>query len=221
MKQKFALGLTAVFAAIALTACGSDDSSSNDSDSSTSPSSTEPETTSEETSEVADEESDSEDAAADGADSNAQLTPAGEELSLGDTATVTNDDGLVVKLTVTEIAEGTTAQLEELQLKEDPKQFAPFYVKVTGEVVSGDASSYDPATDLSGMVGEQPATQLIEFTTFEPCNGESFESDAKPGDTLESCTIQLAGKGETVDTVMYDASNTDYDAYDGQPLFWR
>lgn len=222
MKQKLALGLTATLAALALTACGSDDAS-NDSDSSSTSSAAESESASEEASEVSEEETESEepadDAAAGGSD--AELTPAGDELSLGDTATVTNDDGLVVKLTVTEIAQGTTAQLEKLQLQEDPEQFAPFYVKVTGEVVSGDASGYDPASDLTGMVGEQPATQLIEFTAFEPCNGESFESEAKPGDTLDSCTIQLANKGETVDAVMFEASDTDYDAYDGKPLFWR
>ncbi|MDN5893535.1 MAG: hypothetical protein L0H93_05865 [Nocardioides sp.] len=223
MKQKLALGLTATLAALALTACGSDDSSS-DSEGSETPSATE--SASEEESEDAEAEPETEEteteeteAAADTAD--ADLTPAGEELSIGDTATVTDEDGLVVKLTVSEIEEGTSAQLKELNLKEDPNKYTPFFVKVTGEVVSGDASGYDPSTDLTGMIGEQPATHLIEFTSFDPCNGESFDSEVKPGDTLDSCTIQLASKGETVDGVMFDSSDTDYDVYDGEPLFWR
>lgn len=223
MKRKLAIALTSALAAVALSACGPEDTSPGDGASET-PSASE-EATEEPTEESETEESETEEAEtdeADGGETGGDLTPPGTELSIGDTATVTTEEGAVVNLTVTEIEEGTSAQLDEMQVDADTSTLTPFFVKVTAEVVSGDAANFDPAVDITGLIGEnQGADQLIKFQAFAPCENDGFDPGAQPGDTVESCTIQIADKGSTVDGAAYTANDTDYDRYDGQPVVWR
>ncbi|HEY9563889.1 MAG TPA: hypothetical protein VIR30_08990 [Nocardioides sp.] len=216
MKNRFGIATAATLALFSLSACGSDDSDSSGKETSKEPSPTQTTPTQEATP--------TETATSAAPVETAENTPAGTELKIGDTAVVTTTyakNEITVKLTVTEIVEGKSADLADLKLKQDVNTLAPFYVKVSGELVSGDAGSYDPATDIDGLSGDRGASPLINFGTFTPCEDETFESDAKPGDVVESCTTQIVATGAKVDGAMYSDSDTDYDQFDGKPLIWR
>lgn len=213
MRAKFAVGAVAPLLLLGLSACGSDDSSADKPKptptASNSPTAPEPSPTEEAETPAADVPA-------------ADMTKPGSTLKVGESATIAASYAkrdLVIKLTVKEIKEGTGADLESLDL--DGSKFTPYYVKVTGQVVSGDAYGYNPASNLTGVIGERPARKLIEFGKFEPCNGESFPTGVKPGDTLESCTTQVASKGEKVDSVVFASTGTDYDRFKGKPVTWR
>lgn len=217
MKRKLAIALTVGLAAVALPACGPEEGSSGAKPSETPSASEEP--TDEPTEEPSESGSESEDPGDGGSD--ATLTPAGDELSIGDSATVKTKEGAVVKLTITEIEEGTKAHLDQLRVDKDTSTLTPFFVHMTAEVVSGNAENYDPAMDITGLIDENPATQLIKFSAFEPCENNGFDPDVAEGDTVESCTIQIADKGSTVDGAAFTSSDTEYDKFDGQPVTWR
>lgn len=220
--RKLAIALTAGLAAVALTACGPNDNDEPEgSDPSETPSATHEPTDdpSVESSEETSEETET-DGEQDGADG--ELTAPGSQVAIGDSATVKTEDGAIVKVTVTEIEEGTSSQLADLKINADANTLTPFFVKISAEVVSGNADNFDPAVEVTGLIGEnQGADQLLSYADFEPCQNDGFDTGSQPGDTVDSCTIQIADKGSKVDGVMYAVSNTEYDRYDGQPVFWR
>lgn len=151
-------------------------------------------------------------------------TAPGTTLKVGDTATLPMENGTktgVVRVTVTGVDEGTQAELKSLNIKEDVSGMTPYYVKVSAEIVSGDMAGLEPTTDLDAYAGAQGLGQVIEFGEFKPCNGETFEYDAKPGATVESCSIQLAPKGASPDRVEYTEFDTPYDSTDGKPVTWN
>lgn len=205
--------------ALSLAACGGDDGNDESSDSETTSEATESEEATEETEETETTEETEET----GGTGDAELTPAGTELSLGESATVEGEYAgkpWIITLSVDSIDEGTKAELDSLKLDEDTSKLTPYYLKVSAELVEGEGG-FDPANELDGFSGETPAGTLIEFGEFEPCNGETFELEAQPGDTLETCTTVLATKPDVVDSVQFSSSDTDYDRFDGQPVVWK
>lgn len=152
------------------------------------------------------------------------LTAPGTELKLGEPAVIAVNRGaeeLLLRLVVTVIVPGAGADLDILELDEDTADLAPFYVKVSGELISGNPDTFDPASLIRGVNGEGTAAPLLSARPFPPCASATFSSRSKPGDKVGSCTVQIVPAGETVDGAMFTTVGTDYDLHAGKPLIWR
>lgn len=140
------------------------------------------------------------------------FTPLGSELKVGDTALVKGDnsgDEYVMELTVTSIKPAKPGELDDFASASfKPKEWVGAYVTVQGTVISGDAADADPASDVLGTVDGRKAQSLIKFSTFDPCENESFESGS-PGEEVTSCTIALAPKGSKVNGAGFAANIMD------------
>ncbi|WP_051218319.1 hypothetical protein [Nocardioides insulae] len=231
MRTRRALAALVPLAVLSLTACGGEDAEPTTAESSSSsagetpteaPSETPTEAPTETASEAPSESPAEDQAAAPAGD----LSEPGSSLAIGEAATLPVNDGKgVLEITVTGIEQGTSKDIAQFEFTGDdkPSDYTPFYVQVTGKVVSGDVVDYDPADDVSGMIGEEGATDLIEFGDFKPCDGDGYEDGAKPGDLNQSCTIALAPKGQTVDGAFYSDSSSEskYSAWDNNQITWN
>lgn len=225
MRKRLALGLIAPLTVLALTACQDDDKPADGGSDETTSSPTESEssepteTPTESPSDEATEESTEDSTAGSG-----ELTEPGTELSIGDTATVDSEYGgkpVTVDVTVTDIEEGTSEQLEELGLKDaDPQDYTPYYIKIDATLVEGEETGYEPSVDFYGFAGTTPASTLLEFGEFPPCNGEAFGVDSQVGDTVSTCAPVLVEKGSTVDAAAFGGGD-DYDIYDDKQITWK
>ncbi len=147
--------------------------------------------------------------------SDVAFTEAGTNLKIGDTATVAGDyagKDYALEVTVTGIEKGTDADLKSLKL--DATSLDPFYVKVKATIVAGEAGGADPTDNLVPVAGTKPGQQIIEFGKFEPCNLESFDLEAKVGDSIETCSPFAFDKGTTPDSVAFTGG-------EGDPIFWK
>lgn len=224
MRKRLALALIAPLTLLALSACNDDPASEpDDEETSESTESTPTEEPTEDTS-ATEETSAPEDEASSAPEAGSgDLTPPGTDLAIGESAVVKGDfagEPITVEVTVTAVDEGTSDDIADIGLDENPEDFTPFYIKVDATLIDGDGSSYDPAADFDGFVGDTGAGTLITFGEFEPCNGESFEPDAQPGDTISTCAPVLADKGDVVDAVAYTAGD-DYSVFDGNEITWK
>ena len=214
--KALAAAFVAPLMVFSLAACGSDDKDS-DKDASEENTSEASESPSEEASDEASESESASDSASasSGGAVDADLTAAGTELKLGESAVVPGDYGgneYALEVTVNSIDPGTDADLKSLKL--DATQFDAFYVKVTAEVVSGDADGGDPTDGLVALSGDTPARQIIEFGSFTPCNGEDFDGPSPAGTTLETCAPFAVAKGQKADSVAFTDT-------EGDPIIWK
>lgn len=152
------------------------------------------------------------------------LTTPGTELKFGEPAVIAVNRGadeLLIRLVVTAIDPGTAADLVDLELNEETTELAPFYIQVSGQLISGNPDTFDPASLIRGVSGKGPAAPLITGRPFPFCNSTKFSGQAKPGTVVASCTVQVVPADETVDGAMFTSVGTDYDLYAGKPLIWR
>lgn len=201
-----ALALALVLAAApTLLACGGDDDAAKETTT----------TTAEETTTTKAEADDS------GA-TDAELTEAGAELAVGDTATVpfSSDDELVpVEITVEGIEQGPAADLAELDLGDDAAGMVPWYVRVTiANPGSTDLSFQDPGGNLDGLDDQgDPAGLVILMSSFEPCDSESAPDSFVDGASYETCLLYLVPEAGALQGVQYQEFDTPY--YD-DPVVW-
>lgn len=148
----------------------------------------------------------------------AELTEAGTELAIGDTAVVAGENAgkdFVMKVTVTKIDQAKPGDLDDMKSSSfDPAKYQGAYIRFDATVVSGDASGGNPGSDIKGMVDDEPATNLIKFSSFEPCENETFETGAV-GEKVSSCEIVVAPKGQQVNRAAYVASLSE------EPIVWK
>ena len=225
-----AAGLLAV-AALALSACGGEggddvtDSGSPSSSASTSEA-TESETSTDESSTDAEdsESEESDDSESDDAAASGDVTEPGTELALGDTATIPQgDDGAMITVTVTEITEGSSADLADLKDADKYKGYTPVYVQYT---MTGTDSSTELGGDILDDVdpiladGRKASTLVIIGTSpFKKCDSNSIPKDFGPGDTETTCQVAMVSSGQEVSGAQYSPYEGDY-ADDGA-VVWK
>lgn len=225
-----AAGLLAV-TALALSACGGEsgddvtDSGSPSSSASTSEA-TESETSTDESSTDAEdsESEESDDSESDDAAASGDVTEPGTELALGDTATIPQgDDGAMITVTVTEITEGSSADLADLKDADKYKGYTPVYVQYT---MTGTDSSTELGGDILDDVdpiladGRKASTLVIIGTSpFKKCDSNSIPKDFGPGDTETTCQVAMVSSGQEVSGAQYSPYEGDY-ADDGA-VVWK
>ena len=160
-----------------------------------------------------------------------ELTAPGTRLAVGDTGLVewVGSDSEVFSLAVTidGVRQGTLADLDAI-LSEDNKGkvqgYTPYYVDFT--FVKGDLAQPSMAfQDASNRVDAVNADgseipQLTVFGDFELCDSGYFEESVDEGAPQKSCSIFLAPGGQEFGAVRWAQFDTDYDMYDGNPVFW-
>lgn len=220
-----------VVAALALSACGGEsgddvtDSGSPSSSASTSEA-TESETSTDESSTDAEdsESEESDDSESDDAAASGDVTEPGTELALGDTATIPQgDDGAMITVTVTEITEGSSADLADLKDADKYKGYTPVYVQYT---MTGTDSSTELGGDILDDVdpiladGRKASTLVIIGTSpFKKCDSNSIPKDFGPGDTETTCQVAMVSSGQEVSGAQYSPYEGDY-ADDGA-VVWK
>lgn len=225
-----AAGLLAV-TALALSACGGEsgddvtDSGSPSSSASTSEA-TESETSTDESSTDAEdsESEESDDSESDDAAASGDVTEPGTELALGDTATIPQgDDGAMITVTVTEITEGSSADLADLKDADKYKGYTPVYVQYA---MTGTDSSTELGGDILDDVdpiladGRKASTLVIIGTSpFKKCDSNSIPKDFGPGDTETTCQVAMVSSGQEVSGAQYSPYEGDY-ADDGA-VVWK
>lgn len=149
----------------------------------------------------------------------------GTELGLGEPAVLElqylSDGGTgTVEVTVDAIRQGTQAELDSLELGADAAGLLPWYVDVTLTRVGGegDLANGDLASDLDIYTASgSPTSSIVEFSTFEPCNGQSAPDPFDPGTSYSTCVLVAADAADQVTSVKYGPFDSDYE---DAPVVW-
>lgn len=150
--------------------------------------------------------------------STADLTQPGSTLAVGDTATITRDGaGEVLKVTVDEVEEGTSADLADLDRPAADE--TPYFVRYELEHVSGDSPYLLVSQFLSGWSGDTQLTLVDPTTPVAGCAQKTFEQDAPVGTTVSGCATYVTTGDETLDRVQLSYGD-DYDVADGHEVSW-
>lgn len=143
-----------------------------------------------------------------------------DALALGDSADIdfypldggseANGSGTV---TVTDVREGSVAELEEggFSIDADQQDSTPYYVDVTFE------NDGDAPVEPRSPGGEDPDENLISALAvidlggpaYEPCPG--IPEKVAPGETAEGCAIVLVPDGIELERISYFTGGTDDD----------
>lgn len=157
-----------------------------------------------------------------------QLTAPGTTLQLGEAATLpigrVKTDEAVVKVTVDSIKPVAAADVKELGLGDDAKEYDLFYVEQTLELVSQKENQKNLETlggqFFTAMAGDTGATDIILMSGFDKCKVAKL-AEGKVGEKVTGCRIYGAPKGEKVTSMTYQPNNTPYDDFDGKPVVWK
>lgn len=153
----------------------------------------------------------------------------GATFAIGDTAIleypVDDDeseiDNALLSATVLEIEEADLEDLEPLEMGDRLEGLTPFYIHINIKGVD------ETSENLAGTVFANPFTgaydgvsgqNLNVIGTFEPCNVQSLDSAWDADATQDICVITMAPAGETINSVLYAPSNTDYQ---NDPVVWE
>ena len=136
-----------------------------------------------------------------------ELTPQGEQLDLGQTATVAYRPAKgkvgVVKLTVTKVERARIKDLVAFKLDKKAKKSTPYYVRarVRNVGTSNLAGSLPP---LYVEDGQEQLVQASQFrSTFKPCPSESLPRPFKAGERTTGCWVYLVNQGEAAGVSYY------------------
>jgi hypothetical protein len=156
----------------------------------------------------------------------------GARFNIGDTAilpftTAINRIDQNIEVTITGIRKGTQDDFADLDAS-SRKQLAdvvPYYVDFTVKKGSPDkdelafnsvSSSYIGAQDQDG----DRVSPLIIFGTFKACDAPSFGKEIDEGETYSGCVPFAGTSAKTVTAATWQAYDTDYAYYDGDPVVW-
>jgi hypothetical protein len=125
-----------------------------------------------------------------------ELTAQGEELALGDTATVAyeprQDVVGVLDITVTRLDAASFDLFVGWELKPETRSTAPYFVHA--EVTNvGESDLGGRDVPLYAVDGDNRLIEASTFvSTFRRCPSEAFPKTFKPGDTVKACLVYLA-----------------------------
>ncbi|MDT0201061.1 hypothetical protein [Nocardioides sp. AE5] len=152
------------------------------------------------------------------------MTAAGTTLAWGQEALLPVEHGggeVVVRLTVTAVVAGSNEDLTALGLEVDPASVTPVHLRVSAELVSGEAGGLDPARLVDGLGPDGPAGALVGVAPITGCDAHAFAAGAAPGTAVQSCRTVVVGSDGAVTAARFASTGTAYDAIDGAPVEWR
>jgi predicted small secreted protein len=147
------------------------------------------------------------------------VTKPGTELKVGERAVVpfkygTNKSGTIA-ITVTAIEKGDNADLAKYGTK--AKGITPYYLRATVENVDGADLSF-ASVSLRALGADGRSTGVIITGGTDRCKSGNAGKDFKSaGAKFETCVLQGAGEGSTVDAATFDKG----DGYDKSPVVWK
>jgi hypothetical protein len=138
-------------------------------------------------------------------------SPAQEERSLGEPAsvTLTNRDGesSEVEVSVTEVTEGRIGHLRQFRLDEQARSSTPYYATVrvrnTGDADLGGRRVQLWGLDSQGVV--RPPADVVG--AFRRCQNDPLPRRFGQGDTASTCLLYLVPEGATLEAVQYRFNN--------------
>lgn len=210
-RGKTATAAVLLAAGLGLSACGSDSGSGAEQQNAT------PVQTETSSSSMSTSTSESEETSATGQASNADFTPPGTELKVGDTATVPFeyiDNKGTIELTVDAIKKGSSDDLAKYG--KQAKGMTPYYIKYTIKNVGGtDLENARPNFD--GLLKDGSSTGVvISGDVAGKCESEGApESFKEKGATFDSCDL-AATTGAKVTAVEWDQ----FGDYEDEPIVW-
>ncbi|QFG24669.1 hypothetical protein [Actinomadura sp. WMMB 499] len=152
------------------------------------------------------------------AQANAQATPPGTTLRVGQRAVVPYERGGVtgtLGITVTAIQPGDQAAFRQ-RFGERANGMVPYYIRYTVENVGGTDLSRSSAPLLTGVGPGGASTGAVVIGTMDGCErGRPDDAFAAAGARYESCRLQAARQGGTVAGAAYEE-----DAYEDSPITW-
>ncbi|MGK3207900.1 hypothetical protein [Amycolatopsis sp. MEPSY49] len=147
------------------------------------------------------------------------VTKPGTELKLGERAVVpfkygTNKSGTIA-ITVTAIDKGDNADLAKYGDK--AKGITPYYLRATVENVDGADLAYS-SVSLRALGSDGRSTGVIITGSTDQCkSGTAGKDFTTAGAKFETCTLQGAREGATVEAATFDKG----DGYDKSPVVWK
>lgn len=204
---------------LALTACGGDEDTDKDNSSDDTSQEATDDTSDEDTDESDDtddtddatESDDSDDSG--GAAGSGDYTEPGSELALGDAADVYYDDKADLTITLTEVEEGSAADLEGV---DDADGLVPFYLQFTVVGGAGAEEITYLSTAFKGLLENGEETTVSFSGSLEPCD-EDMPDDFAEGVEGEFCVPAIARDGEKVVGASYQPYDSDYE---DDPITW-
>lgn len=163
-----------------------------------------------------------------GAGNDAEVTPPGTELAIGESAIVqwdyTDEASGLVKVTAVSITQGEESDLDELDLGENASGMTPYYVEVEVEGLDDASSSLayaSPSSDFDALLENgEDAVPLIVFGSWDKCPGGSTDSEFGPGQVFTTCVPGLSNTDMPVAGLQWAPYEGDYNSVDGEPIVW-
>lgn len=161
-----------------------------------------------------------------------EITAPGTELAYGDAAYVVwhHYSGEEIDLQVV-VQSAVKASLDEVLplLSDDTaaqvQGYTPYYITVSFAKTNLDQASIEFSDASSGIYainsGGGQVPELAIFSTFEPCDPESFDSTVDEGAPQLTCLIFMVPSGQEFGGVQWAEWDTPYDKYDGAPIVWK
>lgn len=149
---------------------------------------------------------------------NAQATPPGTKLRIGQRAVVPYERAGttgMLGITVTAIEPGDQAAFRQ-RFGARADGMTPFYIRYTVENVGGTDLSRSSAPLLTGVGPDGGGTGAVVIGTMPGCDrARPDDAFAAAGARYEMCRLQAAGRGGSVAGAAYEE-----DAYEDSPITW-
>jgi hypothetical protein len=172
--------------------------------------------------EVEDVDDQAEEAEPEGGGEAADFPAEGTELAIGQGASFPFDYGDSsgeIEMTVTEIEEGSAADLDVLDLGDEAAGMTPYYIRTTITNVGDTELSFVSPNSLKGVLPDGGhATDVSIIGDFAPCPNESSPSDFTNGDSYEACDVVLVNEAQEIAGAQYWGEP--YGLMDGEGLYW-
>lgn len=157
----------------------------------------------------------------------AELSPAGAQLAIGDSAVVPlripYGPQVPARVTVTAIEEGTLADFEGYKLPPAAADMKPYYVRYSVTALgdgnlSGLGLGYTLAVDDRNQLHTSSLPQS-NFTgkTFDRCRDSTFKNGAADGTTYQGCRIFMLHKSGSMKAFAFKEFET---PYANAPVLW-
>jgi hypothetical protein len=126
--------------------------------------------------------------------------------------------GELVQLTVKAPRAGTPEELASLQVQGLKGDEAIYYLDlaITNVSAAPTGGDYNPSTTsqlLALQPDQSPATPVIKFSTFDPCENE-LPADLAVGGSFQTCEIVVTSGGQPIEHVQFVATLT------SDPIIW-
>jgi hypothetical protein len=152
---------------------------------------------------------------------NAQVTPPGTKLKVGQQAVVPYKYGTTktgtIGITVTSIAPADAAAFRQ-SFGAKAEGLSPYAIRYTVTNIGGTDLSYAGGPRLSAVGSDGRLTGVVLIGSLPDCkSGTADRNFTAPGTTFEGCRLQAARTGNTVTGAQFSEQNG---GYDDAPIVW-